>query len=66
MELKDIRTLCPRCAAEYITASYKLKRDYSVIMRDNCDKCGRMGFQYEVIECQVKRCASASITDAET
>lgn len=40
------RTLCYRCANNYRDAGYIIRRDYSITIKDACDICGRMGWQY--------------------
>ena len=45
--MKEQRTLCARCAKNYIDAGYTLRRDYSVTIKEPCDICGRAdGWQW--------------------
>ncbi len=46
-EEKDIRTLCANCAADMEKAGYRLIWAGNII-RDTCDKCGKMGNDYVV------------------
>ena len=48
----DIRCFCKKHAAEYINSgSYILKRfNYGRATLDKCDKCGRLGFDFILIE----------------
>ena len=49
---EDIRCFCKKHAAEYINSgSYILKRfNYGRATLDKCDKCGRLGFDFVLIE----------------
>lgn len=47
--MKDYRTLCPRCRADYLTAGYRL-RLVPGRYKEPCDKCGRDGLTYELRE----------------
>ena len=49
---EDIRCFCKKHAAEYINSgSYILKRfNYGRATLDKCDKCGRLGFDFILIE----------------
>jgi hypothetical protein len=46
----DKRTLCPRCYRDYVSAGYAIRRDYDVTVKDDCDICGRPGWEYWVIK----------------
>ena len=46
--MKEQRTLCGMCAAAYRDAGYIVRRDYSVTIKDNCDICGRLGWDYYI------------------
>ena len=47
--MRDERTLCPRCRADYLTAGYRL-RLIPGHNKEPCDKCGRPGLTFELIE----------------
>lgn len=49
---QDIRCFCQTHAAEYFNSgSYILKRfNYGRATLDKCDKCGRLGFDFILIE----------------
>ena len=46
----DKRTLCTRCYRDYVSAGYAIRRDYDVTAKDDCDICGRPGWEYWVIK----------------
>ena len=46
----DKRTLCPRCLSDYHAAGYVTRRDYAVVVKDECDICGRSGFDYWITD----------------
>jgi len=48
--MSEQRTLCHRCANNYRDAGYYLIRDYTVIVKDACDVCGRAGWQYWLVD----------------
>jgi hypothetical protein len=45
---KDIRVLCRRCANEYRDAGYILKSTGYQAYQQDCFKCDRRGYEYEV------------------
>lgn len=45
-QMNEQRTLCHRCAAAYRDAGYYIRRDYNATVKDSCDICGRMGWQF--------------------
>ena len=47
MKIKDIRTLCYRCADDYITSGFELIKQNKK-HKSKCDKCERLGFEYEI------------------
>ena len=47
--MKDMRTLCPRCRADYLGAGYRL-RLVPGRLKEPCDICGRAGLTFELIE----------------
>ena len=48
VDVRDIRTLCKSCKAEYEEAGYKLIKVW-VKNKDECDRClVRMGWSYEI------------------
>lgn len=57
--MKEQRTLCGMCAAAYRDAGYIVRRDYNITIKDNCDICGCMGWEYLV---WLKNGRSGSIT----
>ena len=46
---KDIRTLCSQHAKEMIYAKYALIRTNKQ-EKETCDKCNRVGWEYELIK----------------
>lgn len=46
--MNDSRVLCPSCLADYIRAGYSVERDYSVKVKDGCEKCNRPGWAYKI------------------
>ena len=52
--MKDYRTFCPRCRADYLTAGYGLRHVYRR-SKEPCDKCGRPGWTYILITPKEKR-----------
>ena len=49
VKTKDERCLCINCKEDYETAGYIVKRVYKVKYKDHCDKCGRFGWTYMLI-----------------
>ena len=49
-----IRSLCPKCLKDYMsTNNYVIRRlDPFAKRKTKCDKCGRLGWQYTVMEKQ--------------
>lgn len=45
----DLRTLCPRCRADYLTAGYRL-RLIPGRLKEPCDICARPGLTFVLIE----------------
>jgi len=52
--MKEQITLCARCAKEYRMAGYRIRPDYTVDIKEPCEKCGRPGFTYWIIR-DIKR-----------
>lgn len=50
---KNVRVLCWRCQQDYITAGYRLRKVGKNI-KEPCDKCGRCGYNYEVLNADRK------------
>ena len=50
--MRDERTLCPRCRADYLAAGYRL-RLIPGQLREPCDLCGRSGRNYQIEERQM-------------
>jgi hypothetical protein len=46
--MSDQRTLCHRCANGYRDAGYYLIRDYTIVIKDECDMCRRTGWVYKI------------------
>lgn len=46
--IRDVRTLCYRCAQEMREARYVLIRTGCEV-KSACDKCSRSGYDYEVV-----------------
>lgn len=49
MPMKDLRTLCPRCRGDYLTAGYRL-RLVPGRLKEPCDICSRPGMTFELGE----------------
>lgn len=47
--MRDERTFCPRCRGDYLEAGYRL-RLIPGHYKEPCDKCGRSGLTFELIE----------------
>lgn len=44
------RTLCHRCAQSYREAGYILQHEDYCNIREPCDLCSRLGYEYEVLK----------------
>ena len=50
MRQSDKRTLCYHCLQSYHAAGYVTRRDYAVVVKDECDICGHTGWEYWITD----------------
>lgn len=45
----ELRVLCQQCHSDYFETGYRLKPTFSRSTKEPCTRCGRDGWEYELL-----------------